>query len=117
MFSGIWAFLGMFPGGVTRAPTDMAVGVFRRSFAVLCGVQQDVAAGTLSERDESRGEVDHQLLTEHIRGFPHDSCQLLSWVRQEDGKSAHGLGGVSECGLGPDWGFDDGAGPVLEVLA
>ena len=116
MFLGVWAFLGVFSGGVSWAPADMASGVFGRPFAVLRGVREDVAAGTLSEGGKSGGKVDRQSLTEHVGGFPHYPRKLLSWVGQEDGEGACSLGGVGECGFSPYWGFDDGAGPVLEVL-
>ena len=56
-------------------------------------------------------------MTKHISGFPHYPCKLPSWVGQEDGEGACGLGGVGECGFGPDRGFDNRAGPVLKVLA
>jgi hypothetical protein len=76
-----------------------------------------MASGALSEGDEPRGEVDCESLSIHVRRFPHDSCEFLSWVRQEDGKSAGGLSGAGKCGLGSDWGFNDRAGTVLKVLA
>jgi hypothetical protein len=96
---------------------DVAAGVIGGPFAVRRGMQQDVAPGTLSEGGESGGKVDCESLSVHICEFPHNSSELPSWVGQENGEGASGLGGVGKCGLGPNRGFDDGAGMVLEVLA
>jgi hypothetical protein len=113
----VGAFLGMFPGSVPRVSTDVTAGVVSGPFAVCHGVRQDMAAGTLLEQGESGGKVNSEPLSVHVCGFPHDSCKFPSWVGQEDGEGAGSLGGVGECGLGPDWGLNDGAGAVLEVLA
>jgi len=56
-------------------------------------------------------------LAEHVCGFSHDSGEFPSWVGEEDGEGSDGLGGVGNCGFGPNWGFNDGAGAILEVLS
>ena len=76
VFLVVRAFLGVVLGSVPGAAADVAAGVVGRPFTFRRGVRQDMAAGALSERGESGGETNRQSLTEHVHGFPHDSCKF-----------------------------------------